>query len=46
MEMVRAGVPLTIVQGILGHANLNTTAIYLQFSGQEAKAILKDRGLI
>jgi len=46
MEMVRAGVPLTIVQGILGHANLNTTAAYLQFSGQEAKAILKDRGLL
>jgi integrase len=46
MEMVRAGVPLTIVQQILGHANLNTTAVYLQFSGQEAKAILKERGLI
>lgn len=46
MEMVRAGVPLTIVQAILGHANLNTTAIYLQFSGQEAKSILRDRGLI
>ena len=46
MEMVRAGVPLTIVQHVLGHANLNTTAVYLQFSGQEAKAILKDRGLI
>ncbi|MCX6554067.1 MAG: hypothetical protein NTZ12_03485, partial [Candidatus Aminicenantes bacterium] len=42
----RAGVPLTIVQQILGHANLNTTAVYLQFSGQEAKTILKDRGLI
>jgi len=46
MEMVRAGVPLTIVKKILGHANLNTTAVYLQFSGQEAKSILKDRGLI
>lgn len=46
MEMIRAGVPLTIVQQILGHANLNTTAVYLQFSGQEAKAILRDRGLI
>jgi len=46
MELVRAGVPLTIVQQILGHANLNTTAVYLQFSGQEAKAILKERGLI
>jgi site-specific recombinase XerD len=46
LEMIRAGVPLTIVQQILGHSNLNTTAIYLQFSGQEAKTILKDRGLI
>jgi len=46
LEMIRAGVPLTIVQQILGHSNLNTTAVYLQFSGQEAKAILKDRGLI
>ena len=46
LEMVRAGVPLTIVQQILGHSNLNTTAVYLQFSGQEAKSILKDRGLI
>jgi hypothetical protein len=46
MEMVLAGVPLTIVQQIPDHANLNTTAVYLQFSGQEAKAIPKDRGLI
>jgi site-specific recombinase XerD len=46
LEMIRAGVPLMIVQQILGHAYLNTTAIYLQFSGQEAKSILKDRGLI
>ena len=46
LEMVRAGVPLTIVQQILGHSNLNTTAVYLQFSGQEAKSILKDRRLI
>lgn len=46
LELVRAGVPLTIVQQMLGHSVLNTTAIYLQFSGQEAKAILKDKGLI
>jgi len=46
MELVRAGVPLTIVPEIPGHSNLNTTAVYLQFSSQEAKAILKDRGLI
>jgi molybdate transport system regulatory protein len=46
LEMIRAGVPLTIVQQVLGHAYLNTTAIYLQFSGQEAKMILKERRLI
>jgi integrase len=46
LELVRAGVPLTIVQQILGHSNLNTTAIYLNFSGQESKQILKDRGLL
>ncbi len=46
LELVRAGVPLTIVQEMLGHAVLNTTAIYLRFSGQEAKAILKEKGLI
>lgn len=46
LELVRASVPLTIVQQILGHSNLNTTAIYLNFSGQEAKQILKDRGLL
>jgi len=30
----------------IGTFKFNTTAVYLQFSGQEAKAILKDRGLI
>lgn len=46
LKLVQANVPLTIVQQILGHYNLNTTAIYLNFSGQEAKQILKDRGLL
>jgi integrase len=46
LEMICAGVLLTIVQQILGHAYLNTTSIYLQFSGQEAKSILKDRAII
>jgi len=36
----------TIVQDLLGHSSLNTTAIYLRMSSQEAKMILKDRGLI
>lgn len=46
LELLRAGVPVTIVQELLGHASLTTTAIYLRFSGREMKEILKDRGLI
>ena len=46
IELVRAGVPLSIVQQILGHSLLNTTAIYLQFTGAESKQILKEKGLI
>jgi len=46
IEMLRAGVPVTVVQDILGHAALTTTAVYLRISGQEARTILKDRGLI
>jgi len=34
------------VQDILGHSALTTTAIYLRMSGQEAKSILKEKGLI
>jgi integrase/recombinase XerD len=30
LELAREGVPLTIIQRQLGHANLGTTAIYLQ----------------
>jgi molybdate transport system regulatory protein len=39
-------VPVTIVRDLLGHSSLNTTAIYLRMSAQEAKMILKDKGLI
>ncbi len=46
IELLRAGVPVTVVQDILGHSALTTTAIYLRMSGQEAKGILKDKGLI
>ena len=46
IELLRAGVPVTIVQDILGHSALTTTAIYLKMSGQEAKSILKDKGLL
>jgi molybdate transport system regulatory protein len=34
------------VQDILGHSALTTTAIYLRMSGQEAKGILRKKGLI
>jgi len=46
VELVRAGIPITVVQQLLGHATLNTTAIYLRYSSMEVKAIMKDRGLI
>ena len=46
IELLRAGVPVTIVQNILGHAYLTTTALYLQISGQDAKNILKEKGVI
>ncbi len=46
IELSRAGVPVTIVQDLLGHSALTTTAIYLKISGQEAKGILKEKGLI
>ncbi len=46
IELLRAGVPVTIVQDILGHSALTTTAVYLKISGQEAKNILREKGLI
>jgi len=46
IELLRAGVPITIVQDQLGHAYLTTTAVYLKLSGQEAKEILRERGLV
>ncbi len=46
IELLRAGVPITVVQDQLGHASLLTTAVYLKLSGQEAKHILRERGLI
>ncbi|PMP92696.1 MAG: site-specific integrase [Desulfurella sp.] len=46
IELLRAGVPVTAVQALLGHSSLTTTAIYLRLSGQEIKWILKEKGLI
>jgi len=46
IELLKAGVPVTVVQDILGHSALTTTAIYLRISGREAKEILKQKGVI
>ena len=46
VEMIRAGVPLTLIQQLLGHAALTTTAVYLQLFQAEAREILRERGLI
>jgi len=46
IELLRAGVSLTIVQQLLGHATISTTAVYLRFSGVEIKQILRDKDLI
>jgi len=46
IELLRAGVPVTLVQDQLGHAYLTTTAVYLRISGQEARKILRERGLV
>ncbi len=46
IELLKAGVPITIVQDLLGHSALTTTAVYLRISGQEAKGILREKGLV
>lgn len=46
IEMLKAGVPITAVQDILGHSSITTTAIYLKLSAHETKWILKEKGLI
>lgn len=46
IELIRNGIPITAVKTLLGHSNLNTTAIYLQYSATEIKEMLKIKGLI
>jgi molybdate transport system regulatory protein len=46
IELLRSGVPVTMVQQLLGHSSIMTTAVYLRFTGYEIKQVLKDRGLI
>jgi integrase len=48
IELLRAGIPLTIVQSLLGHAFSSSTAIYLERSeiALTVRSMLTDRGLI
>lgn len=39
LHAIRCGVPVNLVQRWLGHASMNTTAIYLQAMGREERAI-------
>lgn len=39
LHAIRSGVPINFVQRWLGHASMNTTAIYLQAMGREERAI-------
>lgn len=39
LHAVRCGVPVNLVQRWLGHASINTTAIYLQAMGREEREI-------
>lgn len=41
IELLRAGVPVTVVQDILGHSALTTTAIYLKMSGAGSEKYIK-----
>lgn len=45
-ELLRAGVRISTVQDLLGHASILTTAIYLKASGVEVRQELKDRGIL
>ncbi|MHC1727206.1 MAG: tyrosine-type recombinase/integrase [Syntrophobacteraceae bacterium] len=46
LEMVRAGVPLGLVQTILGHKVSSTVLLYLEKSTADPKDILEDMGLL
>jgi molybdate transport system regulatory protein len=39
LELLRSGVPLPVVQSVLGHSTANLTASYLDFSPEEIKGI-------
>ncbi|MEM4134679.1 MAG: site-specific integrase [Candidatus Micrarchaeia archaeon] len=46
IELLRAGIPVTAVQQLMGHASLNTTAMYLRYSNIEIQGLMKSKGLL
>ncbi|MCD6199624.1 MAG: tyrosine-type recombinase/integrase [Deltaproteobacteria bacterium] len=40
IAMIEAGVPITLVRDLLGHADLKTTEIYLSAVGREKRHIV------
>jgi len=46
VELIRAGVPVTAVQSLLGHSSIVTTAKYLTYTNAEIKSILKEKNII
>jgi len=44
--LTRSGVPLAVVQKILGHRYLSSTSVYLQFSDIEVRQILQAKGFL
>ncbi|MEM1973531.1 MAG: site-specific integrase [Thermoplasmata archaeon] len=46
IELLRAGIPVTAVQQLMGHASLNTTAMYLRYSNIEIQGLMKIKGLL
>ncbi|HOV85293.1 MAG TPA: site-specific integrase [Syntrophobacteraceae bacterium] len=46
VEMLRAGVPLTTVQELMGHVLSGTTALYLQRTEITVRKVLEDKGLL
>ncbi|MCE5336557.1 MAG: site-specific integrase [Desulfobacteraceae bacterium] len=46
MELVRAGVPISLIQSILGHAVAASVLLYVERFTTDPKEILEDRGLL
>jgi len=46
IELLKAGVPVPVVQDLLGHSSMLTTAQYVRLSGQDAKQLMKQLGLL